>query len=121
MSDTATSRNSAPPHPAVGHVVPLPVLAAVWAGLMVLTVATVAVTRLDLGWFNVWLALLIATAKAALVALYFMHLRYDSPFNAIVLVAALLFVTIFISIALMDTAAYQESFEVPPNVRVAPS
>jgi len=121
MNETTTSRNPAPPHPAVGHVVPLPVLAAVWAGLMVLTVVTVAVTTVNLGWFNIWLALLIATAKAALVALYFMHLRYDSPFNAIVLVAALLFVTLFIAIALMDTAAYQETFEVPPNVRLAPS
>ena len=33
----------------------------------------------------------IATVKASLVALYFMHLRYDQPFYAIVLLTALLF------------------------------
>ena len=49
----------------------------------------------------------IATVKATLVALYFMHLRYDRPFNAVVFVSALVFVTLFVGIALIDTAAYQ--------------
>ena len=45
--------------------------------------------------------------KASLVALYFMHLRYDRPFNAIVFVTALFFVMLFVGIALTDTAAYK--------------
>ncbi len=95
-----------PDHP-VGHVMSLPVLVAVWGVLAVLTVATVAVTRIDLGNLNLYLAMAIATVKASLVLLYFMHLRYERPINAIVFVTALLFVLLFVSLALMDTGQYQ--------------
>ena len=91
----------------LAHVMPLWLLAAVWVGLVVLTVLTVAATRINLGGANLWIAIGIATVKASLVALYFMHLRYDRPFNAIVLITALLFVTLFVGLALTDTKAYQ--------------
>lgn len=51
---------------------------AVWGALIVLTVITVAVSYVNLGMMNVVVALLIASVKASLVALFFMHLRYDS-------------------------------------------
>jgi cytochrome c oxidase subunit IV len=86
------------------HVVPVHVLVAVWAALLVLTVITVAVTYVDLGSANLWLAILIATVKASLVALYFMHLRYDQPFYGLILIAALLFITLFIGMTLLDSA-----------------
>ncbi len=89
------------------HVVPLGVLVRVWLALMALTILTVAATWIDLGSLNLWLALAIATLKASLVVLYFMHMRYDAPFNAIVFLAALLFVMLFVVLALMDTQAYQ--------------
>ncbi|MCX7016649.1 MAG: cytochrome C oxidase subunit IV family protein [Candidatus Sumerlaeota bacterium] len=89
------------------HVVPLRVLLAVWGALMVFTALTVAATEVDLGAFNLFIALGIATAKASLVLLYFMHLRYDKPFNAVVFICALLFVAIFISLVLVDTTQYQ--------------
>jgi cytochrome c oxidase subunit IV len=89
------------------HVMPLRVLAAVWAALLVLTVATVMATHIDLSRINIWIALGIATVKATLVALYFMHLRYDRPFNAIVFMTAILFVLLFVGIALTDTMAYR--------------
>ncbi len=91
----------------LGHIVPLRVLAGVWLVLLGLTVVTVAATRVDLGGFNLWLALAIATLKASLVVLYFMHMRYDRPMNAIVFLTALLFVMLFVSFALMDTRAYE--------------
>lgn len=89
------------------HVVPAAVLLAVWGALMVLTVITVTATWVDLGRLNLVVALAIATLKAALVLLYFMHMRYDQPFNAIVFIGALAFVALFIFFALMDTAAYK--------------
>ena len=91
----------------VGHVVPVRTLAAVLAVLLVLTVATVAVTRVDLGGFNVAVALAIALVKASLVLLYFMHLRWDRPFHALVLIAALAFVVLFVGLTLLDSFAYQ--------------
>ncbi len=73
--------------------------------LMLLTVATVGVTRYDFGYeMNLVVALVIAFVKATLVGIYFMHLRWDPPIFAYVLVASLLFVTLFIIFSLLDTA-----------------
>lgn len=51
---------------------------AVFAALLLLTVATVAVSYVDMGLWNAVVALLIASVKASLVALFFMHLRGES-------------------------------------------
>jgi cytochrome c oxidase subunit 4 len=51
---------------------------AVFAALLALTVVTVLVSYVDLGLGNVVVALLIASAKASLVALFFMHLKGES-------------------------------------------
>jgi cytochrome c oxidase subunit IV len=94
-------------HGETAHAVPIRTLLLVLATLLVLTWATVAATWFDLGSMNLWLALGIATAKATLVLLYFMHLRYDAPVNAIVFVVALLFLALFVGLALLDTTTYQ--------------
>jgi cytochrome c oxidase subunit 4 len=49
----------------------------------------------------------IASVKALLVALYFMHLRYDHPFHAFIFAVGLAFVTIFVGLTLLDTLQYQ--------------
>lgn len=91
----------------LAHILPLKVLAAVWIALLIFTVITVAVTWVDLGRLNLWVAMIIATVKGSLVVLYFMHLRYDRPFNAIVFLSALLFFMLFVGLALTDTAEYK--------------
>lgn len=115
MAHQSPPTTSAPAAHEVGHHVPLWVLAATLAALLVLTLITVGVTqvaRLDFGpTINLWVALAIATVKATLVALYFMHLRYDRPFNAVVLIAALLFVLLFAGLAMMDSAAYHDEIQ----------
>jgi cytochrome c oxidase subunit 4 len=105
MNETTTTQ-TAQEH-GLAHVMPLKILGAVWIGLLIFTVVTVAATRIDLGSGNLWLALAIATTKATLVALYFMHLRYDRPFNAIVFMTAFAFFLLFVGLALMDTEAYR--------------
>ena len=60
------------------HVVPLRVYLSIFAALLVLTGATVAVARIDLGVLNNVVALGIATLKAVLVVLWFMHVKYSS-------------------------------------------
>jgi len=52
--------------------------AGVFAALLLLTVVTVLVSYVDLGLWNAIVALLIASAKASLVALFFMHLKGES-------------------------------------------
>ncbi|MGA2065162.1 MAG: cytochrome C oxidase subunit IV family protein [Thermoguttaceae bacterium] len=93
----------------LGHVVPLGVLAAVWGALVALTVLTVAAAGVDLGNLNLYIALAIAGVKAALVVLYFMHLRYDRPFLLVVFLGCLAFVVLFISLAMTDARAYAPS------------
>ncbi len=89
------------------HVVPVPLLLGVFGILLFLTFVTVAVTLIDLGPLNIWIALAIAVVKAAVVALYFMHLRYDRPFHGVILIASLFFVAIFIGLALVDSTTYK--------------
>lgn len=90
----------------LAHISPRWLLLATWTALLVLTALTIGVTWVDLGAWNLWLAMAIATAKAMLVALFFMHLAFDKPINALILLSALLFVAIFVGLALMDTMHY---------------
>ncbi len=96
-------------HSGLGHVVPVWLLAAVFGGLLVLTALTVAVAQVELGNLNLYLALGIATAKASLVVLFFMHLFWDRPFNSMVFIGCLLFVSLFICITLTDQRASNAS------------
>jgi cytochrome c oxidase subunit 4 len=89
------------------HVVPGATLLGVFAALMALTYVTVAATNFDLGHLNLWIAMGIATVKASFVVLYFMHLRYDSPFNGFVFVVALAFVWLFLAFVMVDSVQYQ--------------
>ncbi len=89
----------------VPHVVPLKVYFGVWAALLAFTGVTVAVSYVDFGAWNLVIALLVATAKASLVALIFMHLYYDEKFNSIVLVTSLVFLAILIQFTRFDTFA----------------
>jgi cytochrome c oxidase subunit 4 len=96
-------------HGRVGHIVPLWILLAVGAALTVLTILTVSVTEFDLGYNgNLFVAMFIATVKGSLVVLYFMHLRWDRPFNALVFVSALAFMALFLALAMMDSDQYQD-------------
>jgi len=96
------------PHAHSHHVVSLSLLTGIFGVLMVLTFLTVAVTWQDFGYnMNLTIALAIAVLKGGLVALYFMHLRWDNPFNAVALLASLLFVGLFIVVALIDTGSYR--------------
>ncbi len=63
----------------------------VWALLLVFTATTVITGRMDLGSANLPIALLIATVKATLVVLFFMHMLEAPGANRLVFVVSLLF------------------------------
>ena len=109
-------------HPQLGHVVPLHTLFSVLATLLVMTFVTVAVSWFNFGRFNLWIALTIAVFKASLVLLFFMHLKYDKPFNAIVIIVSLAVVFLFIAITLTDTGQYHRQ-QIPgyaPSIKTNP-
>ena len=89
------------------HAVPARVLVGTAATLLALTATTVASSRMDLGAFNVVLVLAIAGLKASIVALFFMHLRYESRFQTMVLVCAVFFAVLFAGLVVFDTMQYQ--------------
>ena len=98
------------PHPGhhggpdhVPHVLPIWVYLATFGTLMVLTIITVAVSYVDLGALNLVIALLVATTKATVVALMFMHLKYDHKFHAIIFSFSIIFLGIFIAFTMFDT------------------
>jgi len=49
----------------------------VWILLMVMTAITVYVSYVDLGLFNIVIAMSVASIKASVVALFFMHLKFE--------------------------------------------
>jgi cytochrome c oxidase subunit 4 len=76
----------------------------------VLTIITVAARYVDLGEANIYLAIGIAVVKATLVSLFFMHLRWDRPFNLMVLIGSMLFVVLMMVFCMMDVGQYESSF-----------
>lgn len=80
---------------------------AVLAALLVLTVITVLVAGVHFGSpsVNVIVALVIASAKASLVALFFMHLLYDNRVNAIIFLTGVAMLAIFLIFTLLDVEA----------------
>lgn len=118
-SDALRGPDIAPsePHEEHTHVVPLSLLAGVFIALLVLTVFTVGAIYIEAGALNIWIALAIAVVKAALVTLYFMHLRWDSLFNGMVLIVALAFVALFIAITITDTIEYRPNLTPPPGLQ----
>ena len=79
-------------------------LLAVLAALLVLTAVTVMVSTIDLGILNIWIALLIASFKASLVLLFFMHLKYESGFLKTGFVGTIGFLAILIGFLFWDIA-----------------
>jgi cytochrome c oxidase subunit 4 len=76
--------------------------ALVLLALLVLTGLSVAITQIDLGPLTVTGALLLATLKASLVLIYFMHLKFDNKFFALMVTGVILLIGIVIFITFLD-------------------
>lgn len=63
----------------MAHYVPPKVYYLVFVTLIMLTLVTVEVAFYDLGILSFYVAFLIATTKATLVVMYFMHLKFSTP------------------------------------------
>jgi cytochrome c oxidase subunit 4 len=85
------------------HVSSVPFYVAVFLGLLVLTGATVGQSYVDLGKANIILVIVIATLKASLVVTFFMHLKWDNKFNALVFLSTIFFIGVFFAYTLNDT------------------
>jgi cytochrome c oxidase subunit 4 len=86
-----------------GHIVPVRTYISIWLALLVLTGLTAGVAFVNLGPFNTVVALVIATLKALLVVLIFMHVKYASDrLTKVVLVSALFWLLLLLGLSLAD-------------------
>jgi cytochrome c oxidase subunit IV len=84
---------------------PLPTYFAIWIALLAGTALTVYASGLDLGRFNAAVALTIASIKATLVALFFMHIKGASEkLTKLVVISALFFLLLLLGLTMTDYA-----------------
>jgi len=84
------------------HAAPLGLYFAVFGALLLLTATTVWVAGVDLGPWNTPVALLIASLKAGLVLLFFMHLWWSSRLTWVFAATGFFFLVLLISLTLSD-------------------
>ena len=85
------------------HVSSVKFYVGILAILIMFTLLTVAVASIHLGPLNLAVAIAIASAKATLVVMFFMHLKYDNRFNATIVICSLLFIGVFFAYTMNDT------------------
>lgn len=84
------------------HIVSRKIYVVIFTTLIVLTILTIVIAGIDLGPFNTIAALAIAVAKATLVALFFMHVRYSSRLTQIVVISGLFWLGIMFVLTMSD-------------------
>jgi cytochrome c oxidase subunit IV len=84
------------------HIVSRSTYYAIFGALMVLTVITVLVARVDLGFLNTFVAMTVAVIKATLVILWFMHVRYSSKLTWVIVAAGFFWLAILFAFTLAD-------------------
>jgi cytochrome c oxidase subunit IV len=77
---------------------------AVLGTLLILTFITVGASYLNFGNWNVVIAIGIATVKASLVALFFMHLIHDKPTSSVIFLISVFFLGLFLISVYTDYA-----------------
>lgn len=89
-------------HAPANHRSPLSVYFLVFGALMVLTVLTVWVSRIDLGTMNTAVAMTIAIAKATVVILWFMHVIHSPKMTWIVVVSSFVWLGVLFALTFAD-------------------
>jgi cytochrome c oxidase subunit 4 len=85
------------------HIIPSRTYYAIWILLLILTGVTAWVSTIDLGPLNTVVALVIATSKALIVTLFFMHVKYTSEkLTKVVIVSAIFWLIILLSLSMVD-------------------
>jgi cytochrome c oxidase subunit 4 len=85
-----------------GHVAPKSLYYTIFIALMIGTALTVVVAKFDLGPFNNIVMLTVAVAKALLVILFFMHVRWSTRLTWVVAGSGFFWLLILFSITMAD-------------------
>jgi cytochrome c oxidase subunit IV len=96
------------------HIVSPRIYVVIFLSLMLGTGLTVWAAFQNFGKFNIVIALGIATIKATLVVLYFMHARYSPKRTQLVIICALFWLAIMLALTLSDYDTRQEEVHLAP-------
>ena len=98
------------------HIVSARLYWIIWFILIVCTVLTAVVATVDLGKFNTVVALGIATFKASLVVLIFMHVKYTSEkMTKAILLAAVFWLMLLLVLSLTDYSSRTQGLLIPSS------
>jgi cytochrome c oxidase subunit IV len=86
----------------MSHITPTRSYVMVFLSLIVLTIVTVAIARVDLGAMNTPIALAVAGLKASLVIMIFMGVRHNTPLTKVVAASGFVWLIILFGITLGD-------------------
>jgi cytochrome c oxidase subunit 4 len=89
-------------HAPLVHVTPMWIYIAVFFALAIGTVLTWWISTIDLGWANTPIALVIATIKATLVILFFMHVIHSTRLTWVVIVSSFLWLAVLFVLTFAD-------------------
>lgn len=84
------------------HIVPKRLYFAVFFALILLTWVTTGVSTIDLGRWNIFVALAIAICKASLVVLFFMHVWFSTRLTKMIVFAAIFWLLLLLFITMAD-------------------
>ena len=84
------------------HIVPTRVYYTIFGILVLCTYLTVQIAFVDLGPFNIVVALVIAVFKATLVILFFMHVKYSTRLTWAVVVGSVFWLAILLVLTFSD-------------------
>lgn len=85
-----------------GHVAPKSMYVGIWFALIVGTILTVLAAEVDLGALNNVVMLAIACTKAALVVLFFMHVRWSTRLTWVVAASGFFWLLIMFGLTMQD-------------------
>lgn len=84
------------------HITSIPTYLMIFGALMVLTILTVIAANIQLGWLNTPVALIIATVKATLVIMFFMHARHSTRLVWAVIIMSIVMVGVLFTLTFSD-------------------
>jgi cytochrome c oxidase subunit 4 len=97
-----STHETSPSHASHVHIPAVGTLVSVFAALICFTFITAWAATIDMGEWNIVIALAIACTKATLVAWIFMGVRYTSQLTKLFCVAGLVFLSILLLITFSD-------------------
>ncbi len=89
-------------HEHAEHIVPPGIYGLIITTLLVLTLLTVGAAFVDMGRYNIVVALVIATLKATLVVLFFMHAKYVPQRTKLVIIAGIFWLALLLFMTMSD-------------------